>query len=110
VVVGMSILEQRFIWRRPETERRRLPQALSQDEREHVRIALRYLRLRLGRGELATRMGLTYDGLRKTLKRAPTMRVAVLVAFVAGVKLEGVLKGTWPGERCPTCGGTGRCR
>jgi len=106
----MSVLEQRFVWRRPEAERKRLPQTLSQDQREHVRIALRYLRMRLGRGELGKRMGLTYDGLRKTLKRTPTMRVAVLVAFVAGVKLEAVLAGKWPGERCPTCGGTGRCR
>lgn len=106
----MSILEQRFVWRRPEAERKRLPQALSQDEREHVRIALHYLRMRLGRGELAKLMGLTYDGLRKTLKRPPTMRVAVLVAFVADVELDAVLSGKWPGERCPTCGGTGSCR
>jgi lambda repressor-like predicted transcriptional regulator len=48
------------------------------------------------RGELGKRMGLTYDGLRKTLKRAPTMRVAVLVAFVADVKPEVVLSGKWP--------------
>ena len=106
----MSILEDKFTWRRPEAERRRRPEMLSQDQREHVRLALRYLRMRLGRGELAKRMGLTYDGLRKTLKRPPTMRVSVLVAFVADLKVEVVLSGKWPGERCPTCGGTGRCR
>lgn len=106
----MSILEQKFTWRRPEAERRHRPEVLTQDQREHVRIALRYLRMRLGRGELAKRMLLTYDGLRKTLKRPPTMRVAGLVALVADVKVEAVLTGKWPGERCPTCGGTGRCR
>jgi hypothetical protein len=106
----MSILEKRYVWRRPEAERRHRPEVLSQDQREHVRRGLRYLFLRHGRGELGRRMGLTYDGLRKTLKRTPTMRVAVLVAFVAEVQLDAVLKGKWPGERCPTCGGTGRCR
>lgn len=106
----MSILEQKFTWRRPEAERKRLPQTLSQEEREHVRLALRHLRIRLGRGELAKRMGLTYDALRKTLKRAPTRRVAVLVAFVVGVSIDDVLGGAWPGDRCPTCGGSGRCR
>ena len=45
-----------------------------------------------------------------SFERPPTMRVAVLVAFVADVEMEAVLKGQWPGERCPTCGGTGRCR
>jgi DNA-binding transcriptional regulator LsrR (DeoR family) len=106
----MSILERKFIWRRPEAERKRLPNTLSQVERDRVRIGLRYLRIRYGRGELAKRMGLTREALRKTLKRAPTMRVAVLVAFVADVELDRVLTGKWPGEGCPTCGGTGRCR
>jgi hypothetical protein len=33
----------------------------------------------------------------------------VLVAFVVGVSIDDVLEGAWPGDRCPTCGGTGRC-
>jgi hypothetical protein len=106
----MSILERKFIWRRDEADRKRRPNTLSQVERERVRLGLRYLRIRYGKSELAKRMGLTSEALRKALKRAPTMRVAVLVAFVAGVQLDAVLKGKWPGERCPTCGGTGRCR
>jgi hypothetical protein len=99
----MSILERKFIWRRDEADRKRRPNTLSQVERERVRLGLRYLRIRYGRGELAKRMGLTYDGLRKTLKRAPTMRVAVLVAFVAGVEVAEVLAGAWPSV-CPHCG------
>lgn len=78
-MVGMSILEKRFVWRRPEADRKRLPNTLSQLERDRVRLGLRYLRIRYGKGELAKRMGLTSEALRKTLKRAPTMRVAVLV-------------------------------
>ncbi len=52
----MSILEQKFTWRRPEAERRHRPEVLTQDQREYVRIALRYLSMRLGRGELAKRI------------------------------------------------------
>jgi hypothetical protein len=103
----MSILEQKFTWRRPEAERRRLPHTLSQVERERVWTARRYLRIRLGRAELGRRMGLTYDALRKTLKPPPTRRVAVLVAYVVGVPVDDLLEGAWPGDRCPTCGGTG---
>lgn len=80
----MSILEKRYVWRRPEAERKRRPLQLSQDERDDVRRGLRSLLAEYGRVRLARAMGLSYDALRKTIKRAPTMRVAVLVAFAAG--------------------------
>jgi hypothetical protein len=48
-------------------------------------------------------MGLSYDALRKVVKRAPTMRVAVLIAFVAWVEVEEVLAEAWP-IVCPVCG------
>jgi hypothetical protein len=48
-------------------------------------------------------MRLSYDALRKVIKRAPTMRVAMLVAFVARVEVDDVLAGAWPAV-CPTCG------
>ena len=99
----MSILEKRFVWRRDEKDRKRLPHKLSQLQRDNVRRALRSLRMKHGMSGLAGRMGLTYDGMRKTLKRAPTMRAAVLVAFVAGVSIESVLAGAWPCV-CPHCG------
>jgi hypothetical protein len=102
----MSILERKFIWRRPEAERKRLPNTLSQAQRENVRRGLRSLRMRHGIAGLAARIGLSYDGARKTLKRPPTMRVAVIVAYVAGVELDDVLSGKWPSV-CPTCGRCG---
>jgi len=35
-------------------------------------------------------------------------RLGALVARAAKVNLEDVLSGHWPGDVCPTCGGTGR--
>lgn len=99
----MSILEKRFVWRRPEAERKRRPLQLSQFERDNVRRGLRSLLLRYGRVRLARAMGLSYDALRKTIRRAPTMRVAVLVAFVADVEIAAVLAGAWRCV-CPMCG------
>lgn len=68
-----------------------------------MRRGLRSLLLRYGWSGLAKRMGLTYEGMRKTLKRPPTRRVAVLVAFVAGVGIDEVMSGVWPSV-CPRCG------
>jgi hypothetical protein len=99
----MSILEKRFVWRRAEKDRKRLPHTLSQLQRDNVRRGLASLLMRYGRAGLAKRMGLTYEGMRKTLRRAPTRRVAVLVAFVAGVGIDDVVSGAWPSV-CPTCG------
>jgi len=99
----MSILEKRYVWRRDERDRKRLPHTLSQLQRDNVRRGLASLLMRYGRVGLAKRMGLTYEGMRKTLKRAPTRRVAVLVAFAAGVSIDDVITGAWPGV-CPHCG------
>jgi hypothetical protein len=102
----MSILEKRFVWRRAEKDRKRIPHTLSQLQRDSVRRGLRSLLVRYGRGELAKRMGLTAEGMRKTIKRPPTRRVAVLVAFVAGVAIDDVVSGAWPSV-CPHCGRSG---
>lgn len=99
----MSILEKRYVWRRDERDRKRLPHTLSQPQRDNVRRGLSSLLMRYGRAGLAKRMGLTYEGMRKTLKRHPTRRVAVLVAFVAFVAIDDVLTGAWP-RVCPSCG------
>lgn len=99
----MSILEKRFVWRRDEKDRRRRPLQLSQLERDNVRRGLRSLLAKYGRVRLARAMGLSYDALRKVFKQAPTMRVAVLVAFVASASVDDVLKGRWPSV-CPRCG------
>ena len=102
-MVGMSILETKYLWRRPEAERKRRPFQLSQLERDNVRRGLRSLLAKYGRVRLARAMGLSYDALRKLLKRVPTMRVAVLVAFVADAEPAAVLAGAWPCV-CPMCG------
>lgn len=102
----MSLLEAKQVWRRPEADRKRLPLALTQDERDNVRRALASLLAKHGRTELAKRMELTSEALRKILKRPPTRRVAVLVAFVAQIEPAAVLSGAWPSV-CPTCGRCG---
>lgn len=101
----MSILEKKEVWRRYVDENRWQYQrpSLTGHERDNVRRALSALRMKYGRSDLAARMGLTYDGMRKTLKRTPTRRVAVLIAFVVGVKVVDVLAGRWPSV-CPHCG------
>lgn len=102
----MSILEAKQVWRRDEADRRHSSQILTQAERDNVRHALRSLLAKHGRGELAARMELTREALRKILKRSPTRRVAVLVAFVAQVEPAAVLSGAWPSV-CPICGRCG---
>jgi hypothetical protein len=99
----MSILEKRYVWRRDERDRKRPRHKLSQEQRENVRRGLSSLVMRYGRAELARRMGLTREGMRMMIKRPPTRRVAVLIAFVASVSIDDVLTGVWP-RVCPTCG------
>jgi len=77
----MSILEAKQVWRRDQADRRHSYQILTQTERDNVRRALASLLAKHGRSELAARMELTRDALRKLLKREPTRRVAVLVAW-----------------------------
>jgi hypothetical protein len=102
----MSILEAKMVWRRDEADRKHPPRALTQAERDNVRRALASLLAKHGRGELAARMELTRDALRKLLKRPPTRRVAALIAWIAGVEPAAVLSGAWPSV-CPTCGRSG---
>lgn len=100
---GMSILEAKQVWRRREADRKRPRHKLSQEQRDNVRRGLSSLLMRYGRRELAERMGLTREGMRLTIKRPPTRRVAVLISFVSGVSIDDVLTGVWP-PVCPTCG------
>lgn len=99
----MSILEAKQVWRRREADRKRLRHKLSQEQRDNVRRGLSSLLLRSGRADLAKRMGLTREGMCMTIRRPPTRRVAVLIAFVAGVSIDDVVTGAWPSV-CPTCG------
>lgn len=98
------------MWRRPgrpppgeQWVNRLLP-----DEQENVRVALRFMRARLGElAILAKEMKLSYRSLSRALEVGgrPSAGMAIRVARVAGVPVEKVLAGKWPrpGE-CPVCG------
>jgi hypothetical protein len=108
----MGILTSKQVWRRnPEPEGKQLGNRITPTERANVRAALEYLR---GRYETTDAcciaLGITRDALQKARspRRAQTYRVACLVARAAGVPVEKILSGTWPGDRCPHCGGTGK--
>ena len=108
----MTILRTKQIWRRePIASGKQLGNRLNLTERENVRRALVYL---CGRyPDVAARskaLGMTEDALLKarSRQRAQTYRLACIVARAAGVPVEKVLTGLWPGDRCPHCGGTGK--
>ena len=110
----MTILTTQQVWRHnpePKPKTRQLGNWLNPSERENVRRALVYLRGRYDSTEACTEaLGITTDALRKgtSRHRAQTYRLACIVAWVAKVAVEKILPGTWPGDRCPHCGGTGK--
>jgi hypothetical protein len=108
----MAILTSKQVWRRnPEPEGKQLGNRITPTERDHVRAALEYLRGRyVTTDECCAALGITRDSLQKARSRHRllTYRVACLVARAAGVPVEKILSGAWPGDRCPHCGGTGK--
>ena len=110
----MAIMTTKQIWRRdpePEPKPRQLGNRLNPTERENVRRAVVYLAGRFPSWDAATEaLGFTRDALAKARspRRKPTYRTACVIARVAGVPVEKVLSGVWPGDRCPHCGGTGK--
>jgi hypothetical protein len=110
----MTILTAPQIWRRAPvavTAGRQLANRLSPAERDNVRAAVLYL---CGRhATMAAQieaLGLSRDAIAKarSRSRAQTYRLACMVARAAGVGVEKILSGAWPGDRCPHCGGTGK--
>ena len=100
----MPILTERVEWSLP--RKPRSPE-LSLEEQAHAKVAVRFLRARLGSwATLAERTGLSIAILRHTMGKRSRVsaNVALRVARVAGVPLEDVLRGAWPGNACPTCG------
>lgn len=81
---------------------------LDESEQRHVRTALRYLRLCVGQWEpLAKALHHATDTIEKVIneRRAVTPRLAFRVARFAGVAIEDVIDGTYPGVgTCPHCG------
>ncbi len=108
----MAILTERRIWRRnPEPEPKQLGNRLNHAERENVRRAVVYLTGRYASVEACSvALGLSLDALKKARspRRAQTYRLACVVSRAAGVPVEKITSGLWPGDRCPHCGGTGK--
>jgi len=80
---------------------------LTPDEQANVRKAIRFLAIRLGRSELAARLGMTLPAVRASLVRTRPVSpaLAIRVARVAEAKVDAVLAGEWPPEgACPHCG------
>jgi len=109
----MGILTEKQTWRRnPEATRRTISSnRLTHEERENVRRAVVFL---CGRyrtvAEREAVLGMSQAVLTKarSTKRPQTYRIACIVARAAGVPVEKILTGLWPGDRCPHCGGTGK--
>lgn len=107
----MGILTTKKTWRRDSEPRHQLGNRLTPIEREHVRVAVVYLAGRYATVEAAcAALDMTHDALTKARspQRAQTYRLACVVARAAGVPMEKILTGLWPGDRCPHCGGTGK--
>jgi hypothetical protein len=100
----MPILTERVTWRRPRKPR---SSELTLEEQAHAKTAIRFLAIRLGSwANLADRTDLSLAILRHSAspRSRVTANVALRVARAAGVHLEDVLRGTWPGNACPHCG------
>jgi hypothetical protein len=85
--------------------------ALTPEEQECVRVALRVLRVRFGTFvKVAQAMGTRERNVTKwaSPKGRPGAGVALAVARLAGVRVDAVLTGTFPEPgACPLCGRTG---
>lgn len=107
-----TILTSIQAWRRdPQPEGRQLGNRLDPAQRENVRRAAVFLAGRYATVDAAcAALGITRDALAKarSKRRKQTYRTACIVARTAGVPVEKVLSGTWPGDRCPHCCGTGK--
>lgn len=87
-----------------------LANRLFETERANVQRAIRYLRARFGTPEaFAAALGISVEALWKATgpQRPPSRRFAQALAQVAGVAVDALLSGAWPGNQCPTCGGVG---
>jgi len=81
---------------------------LTKDEQQHVRTALRFLRTRTGGWEaVAKALGTTAPSLADAMngRRRISASIAFRVARLAGVSIDGLLRGEYPAPgTCPYCG------
>jgi hypothetical protein len=107
----MTILTSKQTWRRnPVPSGRTIALRLTPQERDNVREALLYFCGRYATVESCiSTLDITKDARWKARShRVPTYRFACTLARAAGVPVEKILSGLWPGDRCPHCGGTGK--
>ena len=106
----MAILRERAVWKapRPAHETRRATD-LTPEETEHARLALRFMRTRIGAVKLAEALRVQRRLIGKACVRGgkPSAVIAIRLARVAGTTVEDVLAGRWPPDgACPYCGRT----
>jgi hypothetical protein len=102
-----KILATPQVWQKPRSEGAAGTKlSLTVQEQANVRAGLRWLRLRLGtHTELAKALRIK----RKTseeyiARRPPGAVIAIRAARLAGISVEDLLAGRWPGGTCPNCG------
>jgi hypothetical protein len=103
----MVILRERVAWRKPAPEVPYRTPEMSDAERESVRAAVRFLRVRFGGdARLAKALGVKVATLRKAMSAGrPSAALALRVAIVAGVNPAAVIDGRWPPRgACALCG------
>lgn len=103
----MSILTEKRTWRREVLQPKAKQPRLTTEQIANVKRAVDFLTIRYGSpGALARAMGMSV----RTMRYAPcgrhsVVRLAIGVAYVAGVKLDEITSGAWPRPGlCPMCG------
>jgi len=90
----------RIVWKRtPTSPPKKRPGRLTPEEQENVRLAIRSLRRRYGTlPNVAIALGMSLKSLEHVLtKRTVTAAIALETARVAGVPVDEVLLGVFPG-------------
>jgi hypothetical protein len=102
----MAILTHPVAWRRERGPNARQPD-LDDVQLVNARAAIRFLRVQRGSARrLAAALRLPYATVTRAVRPTGTMslRMVLRVARAAGVPIDDVLSGEWPGDRCPMCG------
>jgi hypothetical protein len=106
----MPILTETETWRRGSQPR---PGTLTAEQAANVRRAIDALAVSFETPmALAKVLGVTLSAMWKyrDRNRKVSARLALVVAGAAGVAVDDVLAGRWPGDVCIHCGGTGRSK
>jgi hypothetical protein len=97
-----------IVWKKEKSAKVLRPGALTPEEQECVRVAMRVLRVRFGSyAKIARMIGADTRNTARWghAKGKPDARVALTVARLAGVPVDDVLQGRFPAsDSCPFCG------